>query len=66
LQEDLRFGTKGSNGTSNTFILEMLDGKNALTTTTGSKPTGSDYYDTLRIEAILIKGNGKRYYFTAD
>jgi hypothetical protein len=26
----LRFGPKGSNGTHNTFLLEMLDGKNAL------------------------------------
>ena len=31
LYETLRFGTKGSNGTSNTFFLEMLDNKNALT-----------------------------------
>ena len=66
LQEELRFGPKGSNGTSNTFILEMLDGKNALTTTGGEKPEGSNYFDTLRVEAILIKGNGKRYYFTED
>ena len=44
----------------------MLDGKNALTTTGGEKPEGSNYFDTLRVEAILIKGNGKRYYFTED
>ena len=66
LQEELHFGPKGSNGTSDTFILEMLDGKNALTTTAGEKPEGSNYFDTLRVEAILIKGNGKRYYFTKD
>jgi hypothetical protein len=26
----LQFGPKGSSGTHNTFLLEMLDGKNAL------------------------------------
>ena len=30
LTETLRFGKQGSNGTTNTFLLEMMDGKNAL------------------------------------
>ena len=51
LQEELRFGTKGSNGTNNTLILEMTDGKNALTVGGG---------ETLTIDAMLIKGDGKR------
>jgi hypothetical protein len=46
----LRFGTKGSNGTNNTFMLEMLDNKNALNI--------DDKTSGLRIEAKLYKGDG--------
>lgn len=54
LTETLRFGKKGTSGTGLTFILEMLDGKNAI------------YLDDdkeLRVQAILIKESGKRLYF---
>jgi len=47
LTETLRFGPKGSSGTQYTFLLEMLDGKNALT-------IGED----LTVEAILLNSNG--------
>jgi hypothetical protein len=52
LQEELRFGPKGSNGTNITFLLEKLEGKNALTYTDAKD-------DTLSIEALLIDNNGQ-------
>lgn len=53
LIETLRFGKQGTSGTQNTFLLEMLDGKNALSTTDKE----------LKIEACLIGENGKQIYF---
>ena len=58
LQETLRFGKQGTNGTTNTFLLEMLNGKNALVADSDDK--------TLRIQAILIRSNGKRVCFTEE
>lgn len=55
LSEELRFGTKGSNGTNNTFLLEMMDGKNALVIDSADKE--------LQIRALLIHNNGSMYYF---
>lgn len=54
LSETLRFGQKGTNGTGNTFILEMVNNNAVIA---GSE-TG------LIIEAILIRDSGKRFYFT--
>ena len=58
LQEELRFGRKGTSGTYDTFILEMLDGKNALSI--------AEDDNGLRIKALLIKKDGKEHYFTTD
>lgn len=58
LQEELRFGRKGTSGTYDTFILEMLDGKNALSI--------AEDDNRLRIKALLIKKDGKEHYFTTD
>ena len=57
LNDVLRFGPRGSNGTNNTFFIEMLDGKNAVTIgdTNG-----------LRLQAILIDPSGKQIYFTSE
>ena len=51
LTETLRFGKKGTSGTSRTFLLEMLNGKNALVI--------DDEDKILRIEALLVDSNGK-------
>ena len=51
INEILQFGPKGSNGTHNTFLLEMLDGKNALIV--------NDEQKKLRVRAILLNANGK-------
>jgi hypothetical protein len=51
LHEILRFGPRGSSGTHNTFLLEMLDGKNALIVRNG--------IDELRVKAILLDAKGK-------
>lgn len=48
--ESLRFGPKGSSGTENTFLLEMLNGKNAIIANKG---------ETLPIKVILFNANGK-------
>ena len=48
--ESLRFGPKGSSGTENTFLLEMLNGKNAIVANKG---------ETLLIKVILFNANGK-------
>lgn len=51
LHETLQFGPRGSNGTHNTFLLEMLDGKNALVI--------DDNIGELRVKAILLDAKGK-------
>jgi hypothetical protein len=66
LTETLRFGTKGSSGTANTFLLEMLDGKNALCIDSEKDKDGNEIASTLRIQAMLFGGNGKRVNFTAE
>lgn len=48
--ESLRFGPKGSSGTENTFLLEMLNGKNAIIANKG---------EVLPIKVILFNANGK-------
>lgn len=52
LHEILRFGPRGSNGTHNTFLLEMLDGKNALI-------VNDEQQKTLRVKAILLDASSK-------
>lgn len=51
LSETARFGIKGTSGTSNTFLLEMMGGKNGLTV------DGSD--NILKVKAMLIGSNGR-------
>ena len=48
--ESLRFGPKGSSGTENTFLLEMLNGQNAIIAKKG---------EVLPIKVILFNANGK-------
>lgn len=48
--ESLRFGPKGSSGTENTFLLEMLNGQNAIVANKG---------EVLPIKVILFNANGK-------
>lgn len=48
--ESLRFGPKGSSGTENTFLLEMLNGQNAIIAKKG---------EVLSIKVILFNANGK-------
>ena len=52
LHEILQFGPRGSNGTHNTFLLEMLDGKNALI-------VNDEQQKTLRVKAILLDASSK-------
>ena len=54
LNEMLRFGTKGSSGTNNTFLLEFLEGKNTLFIDN----INNDSENSLKIRAVLIDGNG--------
>ena len=61
LTETLRFGPKGSSGTSNTFILEILENKNALVYDDDDNPESKE----LKIEAVLINNTGKKVYFDA-
>lgn len=51
LHEIMRFGPRGSSGTHNTFLLEMLDGKNALIIKEG--------ISELKVRAILLDAKGK-------
>lgn len=51
LHETLQFGPRGSSGTHNTFLLEMLDGKNALII--------DDGISELKVKAILLDAKGK-------
>ena len=64
LQEALRFGIKGSNGTNTTLILEMLDGKNAFVCDEKDEE-GNIKIGEMSIEALLV-GNDGRYIDTND
>ena len=68
LQEELRFGTKGSNGTNNTLILEMMDGKNSIVFKPNDDKTAKvdDEYGILKVDAMLIKGDGQRVYLDSS
>lgn len=50
LSETLRFGPQGTSGTDYTFLLEMLDGKNAITCDSEDKK--------IQVKAILIDSKG--------
>ena len=53
--EHLQFGRSGTNGTNTTFVLEMINGKNALVI----NKTNQEKPQEIQVRAILYDGSGK-------